>query len=109
MYSKRQLSNSSPPQKKTIKSPVNPINYRPISLLEVLGKIFERLIQARLNTFLSENDIIKELQHGFWTYKGTHTAITTIYEAITNAPYRTKKKKKVYMVLRDVAKAFDKV
>jgi len=88
------------------KSPLNPINYRPISLLEVPGKIYERLIQARLNTFLSENNILKERQHGFRTYKGTHTAITTTYETIANA---LADKKQVYLVLRDVAKAFDKV
>ncbi len=55
------------------KSPLNPTNYRPISLLEVPGKIFERLIQARLNTFLHENNIIEDRQHGFRTYKGTNT------------------------------------
>jgi len=88
------------------KNLTNPINYRPISLLEVPGKIFERLIQSRLNTFLTENNILKERQHGFRTYKGTHTAITTTYETIANA---LAEKKQVYMVLRDVAKAFDKV
>ncbi len=69
-------------------------------------KIFERIIQARLNTFLSENNILKERQHGFRPYKGTHTAITITYETIANA---LTEKKQVYMVLRDVAKAFDKV
>ncbi len=88
------------------KSPKQPINYRPISLLEVPGKILERIIVARLNTFLSENNVIKERQHGFRPYKGTHTAITTTYEYIANA---LADKKQVYMVLRDVAKAFDKV
>ena len=88
------------------KTLTDPINYRPISLLEVPGKIFERLIQSRLNTFLAENNIIKERQHGFRTYKGTHTAITTTYETIANA---LAEKKQVYLVLRDVAKAFDKV
>lgn len=88
------------------KSPQNPINYRPISLLEVPGKIFERTIQSRLNSFLSVNNIIKERQHGFRTYKGTHTAITTTHETIANA---LADKKQVYLVLRDVAKAFDKV
>ncbi len=42
---------------------------------------------------------------GFRTYKSTHTAITTTCETIANALAE----KKVYMVLRDVAKAFDKV
>ena len=88
------------------KALTNPINYRPISLLEVPGKIFERTILARLNNFLTENNILKERQHGFRAYKGTHTAITSIYETIANA---LAEKKQVYMVLRDVAKAFDKV
>ncbi len=88
------------------KTPINPINYRPISLLEVPGKIFEKIIQARLNSFLNDNNVLNERQHGFRTYKGTHTAITTIYETIANA---LAEKKQVYVVLRDVAKAFDKV
>ncbi len=70
------------------------------------GKIFEKIIQARLNSFLTENNVLKERQHGFRTYKGTHTAIATIYETTGNA---LAKKKQVYVVLRDLAKAFDKV
>ncbi len=85
------------------KTPINPINYRPISLLEVPGKIFKKIIQARLNSFLTENNVLKERQHGFRTYKGTHTAITTIYETIANA---LAENKQVYVVLRDVAKSF---
>ncbi len=70
------------------------MNYRPISLLAVLDKIFERIIQARLNTFLSENNIVKERQHGFRPYKGTHTTSTITYETIANALTDKKKKKK---------------
>lgn len=93
-----------------MKSPLNPLNYRPISLLEVPGKLYERLILARLNTFLSEHKIIKERQHGFRPSKGTHTAITTTYETIANALAKNKtKKKQIYVVLRDVTKAFDNV
>ncbi len=70
-----------------------PINYRPV-------KIFERIIQITLN-FSSENNTLKERQHGFRTFKGTSTAITIAYALA--------QKKQVYMVLRDVAKAFDEV
>ncbi len=84
---------------------IKQINYRPISLLEVPGKLYERIIQGRINTFLSENSIINDKQHDFRSYKGTTTAITTAYETIANALAE----KQVYVVLRDVAKAFDKV
>ncbi len=87
------------------KSPLNPLNSRPISLLQVPGKLYERIILARLNTFLSENNI-KDRQHRFRSYKGTHTAIATTYETIANA---LANKEQVYVVLRHVAKAFDKV
>ncbi len=42
------------------KYPTNPINHRPISLLELLGKIFEAIIrvQSRSISFLSENNIL---------------------------------------------------
>ena len=67
------------------KSPIQHINHRPISLLEVSVKLFERIIQGRLNTFIAENKIIQERQYGFRTYIGTHTAIATTYETIANA------------------------
>ncbi len=47
------------------KTPINPINYRSISLLEVPGKIFEKIIQARLNSLLTENSVLKERQQDF--------------------------------------------
>lgn len=88
------------------KTPKNPLNYRPISLLEVHGKIFEKFIQSRLNTHLHENNIIHKRQHGFRPKKGTNTAIAVTYETIANA---LAEKKQVVLTLRDVAKAFDKV
>ncbi len=75
-------------------------------MLEVPGKLFERVIQSRLNTFLLDNNVLHERQHGFRAYKGTHTAITTAYETIANA---LANKNQTYVILRDVAKAFDKV
>ncbi len=76
-------------------------------LLDIPGKFFERIIQARLNTFLSENNILKDKQHGIRPYEGAHTATTGTYKKIANA--LSEKKKKVDMVLRDAAEAFDKV
>ena len=40
-------------------------NYRPISLLSNISKIFEKIIHARLSVFLSTNNILYEKQFGF--------------------------------------------
>ncbi len=88
------------------KSPKNPINYRPISLLETPGKIFEKIILSRLNAYIIDNRIMDERQHGFRPNKGTKTAIASTYEKIANS---ISEKQQVIVVLRDVKKAFDKV
>lgn len=88
------------------KSPTEPLNYRPISLLELPGKLLEKIILQKLNIFLATNNIIKDRQHGFRPQRGTTTAIAVIYETIANA---LAERKQIYVILRDVSKAFDKV
>ena len=43
----------------------NPQNYRPLSLLPVIGKVFEKLIYARINCFLVQHNILSERQFAF--------------------------------------------
>ena len=40
-------------------------NYRPVSLLPICGKIFERLIYNNLFEYFIENDLISQNQSGF--------------------------------------------
>lgn len=84
----------------------NPINYRPISLLEVTGKILEKIINKRLRNYLEQNNHLPSFQHGFRRNRGTDTALTVIHETIA---HHTARRDQVYLVLRDVSKAFDKV
>ena len=86
--------------------PTNPINYRPISLLEVTGKILEKIINKRLRNTKEECHNLPHNQHGYRVGRGTDTAITTIYETIA---HYTSQKDQCYIILRDVSKAFDKV
>ena len=44
------------------KSPLTVSNYRPISLLLIFSKIFERLIFDRLNDFVIENKLLTQNQ-----------------------------------------------
>ncbi len=91
---------------KANKTPQNALNYRPISLLEVPGKILEKIILSRLNSYLTEHNIINNRQHGFRSKRGTQTAITTAYDYASQA---LANKNQCYIILRDVAKTFDKV
>ena len=45
--------------------PMNPENYRAITLVSCLGKLFTAVLNERLNMFLSENEILSENQAGF--------------------------------------------
>ena len=83
-----------------------PINYRPITLLEIPGKIIERIINKRLHRFCERNNIFHKDQYGFRAGKGTDIAIAKVNEIIgINQKY----KDHMNIVCRDVQKAFDKV
>ena len=82
------------------------MNYRPISLLEVTGKIFERILCDRLNKFLESNNLMNENQYGFRAGRGTQLAIASLYEKIAISQ---KKRYQCNVICRDVKKAFDKV
>ena len=88
------------------KDPKNPINYRPITLLEVPGKIIGKINNKRLHKFCERNYIFHKEQYGFRAGKGTNLAITKVSELIgINQKY----KDHMNIVCRDVQKAFDKV
>ena len=82
------------------------INYRPISLLEVPGKMLEKIINKRVRTFLEVNKTLPDSQHGFRTARSTDTAIATTVKIISKALLN---RKQCCIALRDVSKAFDKV
>ena len=60
-------------------------NYRPISLLSNIEKIFEKLMYKRLYTFLNNNNIIYNLQFGFRQQYSTSHALINITENIRKA------------------------
>ena len=55
-------------------------NYRPISLLSVFSKIFEKLMHQRLYSFLELHEILFEMQFGFRS--GTDHALISLTERI---------------------------
>ena len=60
-------------------------NYRPISLLSNIEKIFEKLMHSRLNEFLEERQILYYKQFGFRKDFSTNHAILNLLEIIQKA------------------------
>jgi hypothetical protein len=56
----------------------DPSNYRPISLLSIFNKIFEKLMYNRLKSFLEKQNIIFKSQYGFREKYSTQHAILDI-------------------------------
>ena len=88
------------------KSLTDPLNYRPISLLEILAKILERIINNRLLFYLEYNNILPPNQFGFRPGRSTQHSIEIARECIKESQAQGKT---VLISTRDVAKAFDTV
>ena len=86
----------------------DPTNYRPISLLNFLGKVFATLLNRKLVRHLETNNILKESQFGFRRRRCSTTLLGSLYERISREK-ASGRKTLVTLVLRDVRKAFDKV
>ena len=80
----------------------DPNNYRPISLLNFLGKVFASILNKKLVKHLEDNNIIKESQHGFRKKRSSTTLIAQLYERIAREKAGGRHKTLVTMVLRDV-------
>ena len=57
-------------------------NYRPISLLSNINKIFEKLVYSRLYKFLEIHNCIYELQFGFRAKHSTQHALASLTESV---------------------------
>ena len=81
-------------------------NYRPISLLPVLSKIFERLLYDSIFKFFTENNLILLNQSGF---KPGDSCVNLLL-SITHLIFRSLDNcHEVRSVFLDMSKAFDKV
>ncbi len=83
---------------------LNPNNYRPISLLPVLSKIVEKVLNKQITKKLDELHIIDDNQYGFRAEHSTEDAVVKFVDHIERLlPI----KKYVVSIHIDVSKAFD--
>ena len=60
-------------------------NYRPISVLNIFSKVFERPMYDRLTQFLDKYNIVYHNQFGFKQYHSTQHALITLVDKITKS------------------------
>lgn len=84
----------------------DPGNYRPISVLPILSKVFEKIIHNRLSAFLKSKKFLYEKQYGFRPKSNTVTAATDL---VTKIKSSIDSKKITLGVFVDLKKAFDTV
>lgn len=82
----------------------DPANYRPISLLSLVGRLLSFVINARLYDMLEARDLLHEPQFGFRRGRGCPEAVLTLREAIE---LRRKRGERTWLAFIDVAKAYD--
>ena len=99
-------SNIVPVHKKNDKQLVT--NYRPISLLPIFGKIFEKIIFNRIYNFLSEKNLLNHNQSGFHPSDSSVNQLLSITHEVFQA-FDCNPTLEVRSVFLDVSKAFDKV
>ena len=98
------IANAIPIHKKSDKLDCN--NYRPISLLSNISKIFEKSMHIRLVNFLRKNKLLFCHQFGFRNGYSVNHALTSLTELIRKALDEDKFACGVFI---DLQKAFDTV
>ncbi len=84
-----------------------PLNYRPVSLTSVVGKLCEIIIKKKWSEYLENKEIISNCQYGFRKGRSCVTNLLSFYTRVIDAMQgRSGWVDTVYL---DIKKAFDKV
>ena len=81
-------------------------NYRPVGLLSVVSKVFEKLGNNRIVDHLEKCCLFSDFQYGFRSFRSTADLLTVASERIARACNRSGA---IQAVALDISKAFDRV
>jgi hypothetical protein len=88
------------------KDPTLPSTYRPISLLDTVGKLFERILLARVLREVSERGMLRDEQFGF---RPRHSTTLQLARLVKRVNRSFDERWLTGAVFLDMAKAFDTV
>lgn len=94
------------PIQKPKKDSSNPCNYRPISLLPNISKIYEKIINNSILEFCEEKELITENQFGF---RKQHCTTHAINKLVSDTQWEFQNNRVTGACLIDLEKAFDTV
>ena len=81
-------------------------NYHPVSLLSVVSKVFEKLVNNRIVDHLEKCGLFSDFQYGFRSSRSTADLLTVVSDRIARGFNRSGPTGAVAL---DISKAFDKV
>ena len=86
--------------------PYKPINYRPISILGSINKVFEKCLHSQISKYLEDNELLPNFQYGYRKAHNTQQAIADFCNYIEESKNT---KQYTIAVFMDLSKAFDTV
>ena len=87
-------------------NPLEAVSYRPISILNSLNKVFEKLIHEQIYRFVERLNILPNFQYG---YRKQHNTAQAILDFVQEIKTNTNKQLTPIAVFLDLSKAFDTV
>ena len=81
-------------------------NYHPVSLLSVVSKVFEKLVNNRIVDHLEKCGLFSDFQYGFRSSRSTADLLTVVYDRIARAFNKSGATRAVAL---DISKVFDRV
>lgn len=87
-------------------NPNDSTNYRPISVLPAINKVFEKLLSVRLYGFLESTSLLYQHQFGFRQGSSTEIAVLELVDDVSHA---VDQKMSAGILFLDLSKAFDTI
>lgn len=89
-----------------VDTPVSDDHLRPVSILPILSKVFEKLVASQMTDFCTRESLLRDTISSFRKGHSTSTVLLGIRDDLLSA---MKRKEVTLMVLADFSKAFDTV